>query len=79
MTATYSASHRVTSDNPEVVAAAVRAATVELRGSLRRHLIEASFDDIALLGHSESWDGEGQRWVHVDWDVEKVPNQGGTP
>lgn len=71
MTATYSASARVASDKPEEVAAAVRAATEELRETLRRHQIEASFEDIALLGHSESWDGEGQRWVHVDWDAEK--------
>ncbi|WP_427131061.1 hypothetical protein [Pseudarthrobacter sp. S9] len=72
MSATYSASRRVASDSPEEVTAAVRAAIEELRETLQRHSIEATFDDIALLGHSESWDGEGQRWVQVDWDSEKT-------
>ena len=68
MSKSYSASRPVSSDNPEVVAAAVRAATEELRDILQRQGIEVSFDDIALLGHSESWDDEGTRWVEVDWD-----------
>ncbi|MGY3379433.1 hypothetical protein ACVWYS_001390 [Arthrobacter sp. TE12231] len=70
MSQTYSASRPVASDNPEEVAAAVRAATEELRETLRGLGIEASFDDIALLGHTESWDDEGQRWVNVDWEGE---------
>lgn len=70
MTAPYEASRPVTSDVPEVIAAAVREATEELRDTLHRHGIDASFDDVALLGHSESWDGEGQRWIHVSWDGE---------
>ena len=70
MTATYEASRPVTSDTPEAVTAAVREATEELRETLQRHGIDASFDDLALLGHSESWDGEGQRWVQVSWDGE---------
>ena len=61
MNKSYSAARPVSSDNPEVIAAAVRAATEELRDTLQRH-------DIALLGHSESWDDEGQRWVQVEWD-----------
>lgn len=72
MSATYAASRRVTSDSPEVVATAVREATQELRDTLQRHGIDATFEDIALLGHSESWDGEGQRWVHVSWDGEEA-------
>jgi hypothetical protein len=68
MNKSYSASRPVSSDNPEVIAAAVRAATEELRDILRRQGIEASFEDIALLGHSESWDDEGTRWVEVEWD-----------
>jgi hypothetical protein len=69
---TYAASRRVKSDNPEVVASAIRAATQELRDILQSHGIDATFDDIALLGHTESWDGEGQRWVHVAWDGEEA-------
>ena len=72
MSKTYSASRPVASDNPEVVAAAVRAATEELRDTLQRNGIEASFEDIALLGHSESWDDEGQRWIKVDWEGEQA-------
>ena len=72
MSKTYSASRPVSSDNPEEVAAAVRAATEELRDILQRHGIEASFEDIALLGHSESWDDEGQRWVNVDWEGDQA-------
>ncbi|MFF2246881.1 hypothetical protein ACFVTM_22245 [Arthrobacter sp. NPDC058130] len=68
MSKTYSASRPVSADTPEDVAAAVRAATEELRDTLRRQGIESSFEDIALLGHSESFDNEGQRWVHVEWD-----------
>ena len=68
MSKAYSASRPVTSDNPAVIAAAVRAATEDLRETLRRQGIETSFEDIALLGHSESWDDDGQRWVHVEWD-----------
>ena len=72
MSRTYSASRPVASNNPEEVAAAVRAATEELRETLRGHGIEVSFDDIALLGHTESWDDEGQRWVNVDWEGEQA-------
>ncbi|WP_427018104.1 hypothetical protein ACQCSX_05760 [Pseudarthrobacter sp. P1] len=72
MGATYSASGRITADSPEAIASAVRAATEELHGILQNHGIDASFDDIALLGHSESWDGEGQRWIHVYWPVDKA-------
>jgi hypothetical protein len=72
MSKTYSASRPVASDNPEEVAAAVRAAIEELRGTLRGHGIDVSFDDIALLGHTESWDDEGQRWVNVDWEGEQA-------
>lgn len=68
MSKSYSASRPVASDNPEVIAAAVRAATEELRDTLHRQGIEVSFDDIAQLGHSESWDDEGTRWVEVEWD-----------
>ena len=68
MNKSYSASRPVASDNPEVIAAAVRAATEELRDTLKRHGMEVSFEDIALLGHSESWDDEGTRWVEVEWD-----------
>lgn len=70
MSATYDASRPVTSDTPEAVATAVREATEELRDILKRHGIDTSFDDLALLGHSESWDDEGQRRVHVSWDGE---------
>jgi len=72
MSRTYSASRPVASDNPEEVAAAVRAAIEELRETLRGHGIDVSFDDIALLGHTESWDDEGQRWVNVDWEGEQA-------
>lgn len=68
MSANYSASRPVASDNPAEIEAAVRAATEELRETLRGHGIDVSFDDIALLGHTESWDDEGQRWVNVDWE-----------
>ncbi|QCB95987.1 hypothetical protein E5206_02755 [Arthrobacter sp. PAMC25564] len=68
MTPTYAASRLVTSDDHEVVTSAVREATQELRDTLQHHGIHSTFEDIALLGHSESWDGEGQRWVHVSWD-----------
>ncbi|XAS67697.1 hypothetical protein V3C33_20170 [Micrococcaceae bacterium Sec5.7] len=72
MSAIFAASRRVTSDGPEVVALAVREATQELRDTLQSHGIDATFEDLALLGHSESWDGEGQRWVHVSWDGEEA-------
>ena len=68
MRATYSASRPVGSDSRDVIDAAVRAATEELRETLHRHEIDVSFDDLARLGHSESWDDEGQRWVNVDWE-----------
>ena len=68
MSKPYEASRRVESDNPEAVVTAVREATSELRDELQRDGIDVSFQDLALLGHSESWDGEGQRWVHVAWD-----------
>jgi hypothetical protein len=71
MSATYEASRPVTSDSPEEVASAVRAATQELRDTLESNGINATFEDLALLGHSESWDGDGQRWVHVSWDGEE--------
>jgi hypothetical protein len=68
MTKPYESSRRVESDSPDAVVTAVREATRELRDGLQRDGIEVSFQDLALLGHSESWDGEGQRWVHVAWD-----------
>jgi hypothetical protein len=70
MGATYSASSRITADSPEAIASAIRAATEELRDILKTHGVDASFADIALLGHTESWDGEGQRWIHVYWPVD---------
>ncbi|MCU1548198.1 MAG: hypothetical protein JWO29_1149 [Arthrobacter sp.] len=72
MSETYETSRRVTSDSPEEVASAVRAATQELRDTLQSHGVDATFEDLALLGHSESWDGDGQRWVHVSWESEEV-------
>jgi hypothetical protein len=72
MSAAYEASRRVASDSTEEVASAVRAATQELRDTLQSHGITATFEDLALLGHSESWDDDGQRWVHVSWDGEEV-------
>jgi hypothetical protein len=71
MTATYDASRPVESDAPEAVNAAVRDATSELSETLRRHGIEVAFEDIARLGHSESWDDDGQRWVQVTWTDEE--------
>ena len=68
MTKPYEASRPIESDNPEAVTSAVREATNELRDTLQRDGIVVSFQDLALLGHSESWDDEGQRWVHVAWD-----------
>ncbi len=68
MSKPYDASRRVESDRPEAVVTAVREATRELREKLERDGIDVSFQDLALLGHSESWDGEGQRWVHVSWE-----------
>lgn len=68
MSKPYDASRRVESDDSEAVTTAVRDATRELREKLERDGIDVSFQDLALLGHSESWDGEGQRWVHVAWD-----------
>ncbi len=70
--APYSASRPVPSNKPEELNAAVREATEELVETLQRNGIEASFDDIALLGHSESFDDEGQRWVEVEWDGEEA-------
>ncbi|MDQ0756580.1 hypothetical protein [Arthrobacter sp. B3I4] len=68
MSKPYDAARRVESDNPDAVQIAVREATQELRQNLERDGIDVSFQDLALLGHSESWDGEGQRWVHVTWE-----------
>lgn len=56
MDATYAASRPVKSDTPEAVASAVRAATQELRDILQSHGIDTSYEDIALLGHTESWE-----------------------
>jgi hypothetical protein len=70
MTSTYDASRPVESDAPEAVNAAVREATSELTETLRRNGMEVAFEDIARLGHSESWDDEGQRWVQVTWTDE---------
>ncbi|WP_146070360.1 hypothetical protein [Arthrobacter sp. GMC3] len=67
MTGLYSASRPVTSDTPDVVSAAIREATTELHEILGSNGIEVSFEAIALLGHTESWDSDGQRWVHVTW------------
>jgi len=68
MTKPYEASRPVGSDGPESITSAVREATQDLRDQLQRDGIAVTFQDLALLGHSESWDGEGQRWVHVAWD-----------
>ena len=70
MTSTYDASRPVESDAPEAVNAAVREATRELSETLSRHGLDVAFEDIARLGHSESWDDEGQRWVQVTWTDE---------
>lgn len=74
MTSTYDASRPVESDTPEAVTAAVRDATTELTETLRREGIEAGFEDIARLGHTESWDDEGQRWVQVSW-TDQTPDE----
>ena len=71
MTSTYDASRPVESDTPESVTAAVRDATSELSETLQREGIEVAFEDIARLGHTESWDDEGQRWVQVTWTDEE--------
>jgi hypothetical protein len=71
MSSTYEASRPVESDSPEAVSAAVRDATSELSETLHRHGVEVAFEDIARLGHSESWDDEGQRWVQVTWTNEE--------
>lgn len=68
MSKPFEASRPVESDNADAVTSAVRDATHELRDKLQRNGIEVSFQDLALLGHSESWDDEGKRWVHVAWD-----------
>lgn len=70
MTELYTSSRPVASDVPEAATAAVREATEELRDTLSARGIDVSFQDIALLGHTESWDSEGQRWVHVIWRTE---------
>ncbi|MDQ0850438.1 hypothetical protein QFZ65_002376 [Arthrobacter sp. B3I9] len=71
MSSTYDASRPVESDAPEAVNAAVREATRELSETLRRNGHEVAFEDIARLGHTESWDDEGQRWVQVTWTDEE--------
>lgn len=63
----YMTSRPVASNDPGTVAEAVRAATRDMKALLHSHAIDVEYMDIALLGHSESWDGEGQRWVHVIW------------
>lgn len=70
MTEMFTARSAIESDSPESVESAVCNATGELQEILHSRGISASFDDIAHLGHSESWDDDGQRWVQVDWPVE---------
>jgi hypothetical protein len=53
----YAVARRARSDNPEVVAAAVRDATQGLRDFLQSDGIDLTLDDVALLGHTESPDG----------------------
>ncbi|MET3923599.1 hypothetical protein [Arthrobacter sp. UYEF20] len=79
MSSSYEASRPVSSDTPDDIAAAVRAATKELSETLQSHGIDVAFEDIARLGHSESWDDEGQRWVQVVWVGEETaePKPGG--
>lgn len=63
----YMTSRLVPSDNPMALAEAVRGATQDMRALLDSLSINVDYLQIALLGHTESWDGEGQRWVHVCW------------
>jgi hypothetical protein len=56
---------------PEAVAAAVRDARQELRDSLQSDGIDLTLDDVALLGHAKSRDGEGQWWVHAPGAVQR--------
>lgn len=70
MTDTFSARSPIHSDTPESVESAVRNATEQLQEILQSQGIEATFADIAQLGHSESWDDDGQRWAEVAWLVE---------
>lgn len=74
MTSTYDASRPVESDTPEAVTSAVRDATKDLSETLQRQGIDVAFEDIARLGHTESWDDEGQRWVQVTW-VDEEPGE----
>lgn len=67
MTELYTASRPVPSHTPEAETSAIREATTELLDILSQHGINVSFEAIATLGHTESWDSEGQRWVHVIW------------
>jgi len=66
---TYIASGRILAGGPAAVENAVRRAVLDLQERLHAQGIDVSFADIALLGHSESWDHEGKRWVHVRWDA----------
>lgn len=77
MSSTYEASRPVSSDTPDAIAAAVRAATKELSETLQSKGIDVAYEDIARLGHSESWDEEGQRWVQVVWDAEEGSRDSG--
>ena len=63
----YMTSRLVPSDTPMALAGAVRDATRDMRALLGSHSINVDYLEIALLGHAESWDGEGRRWVHVCW------------
>ncbi|ALE06229.1 hypothetical protein AL755_13430 [Arthrobacter sp. ERGS1:01] len=65
MSELYTASRPVISD--AAVISAIREATIELHEILGAHGIDMSFEAIALLGHTESWDSDGKRWVHVMW------------
>jgi predicted glycosyl hydrolase (DUF1957 family) len=67
MSEQYMASRPVNSDAADAVTSAIREATKELHESLGTHGIDVAFEDIALLGHTESWDSDGQRWVQVIW------------
>lgn len=70
MTEMFRARSPIDADSPENVESAVRNAIGELQEILQSHGMDASFTDIAKLGHSESWDDDGQRWVQVEWPVE---------
>lgn len=69
MTEMFTSRSQIESDSPESVEAAVREATEQLLEILQEHGINASFADVARLGHSESWDDDGLRWAQVSWSL----------